>query len=373
MNKRLIALLLGAMGSGTAYGLVNLGEGQIDLNLQVRTYYDTEIRARNAGQEDFVFSIRPSLQYKRSSKNLDFSASIGVDGRAYLDYDEFNDTDVFFDLSISPKAEMQTSRFRFSGDIILNTETRSEQSVGEIVTVNNYGASAELIYDPSRRYTVIGNVEYRQRDPDSDDYFKTTTKQAGVRIAVPVNESLDVQGGITYLDTDTDRPTLETDVSSETFTYSIGLDGQLSAKLSGSLTAGIQERSFDDSSLGDTSNPYISADLDWRVDDLTSYRLSASQGLGTTINNRSSEELEIRLTGNRSLSRDLRASAYIGYERRDYGDREDKGPLAGASLTYQLVRYGSIAFECNYLNQSSTENEFDYDRFRIGLRFTGTW
>ncbi|MEX0330151.1 MAG: outer membrane beta-barrel protein [Puniceicoccaceae bacterium] len=373
MKKRLIALLLGSIGSGSAFGLVNLGEGQIDLNLQVRTFYDTEIRARNLGQEDFVFSVRPSLQYKRSSKNLDFSASIGLEGRAYLDYDEYNDTDVFFDLNISPKAEMQTSRFRFSGDVILSTETRSEQSVGEIVTINNYGASAELIYDPNRRFTIIGSAEYRQRDPDSDVYFKTTTKQAGVRIAVPMNESLDVLGGITYLDTKTDRPTLETDVSSETFTYFIGLDGQLSAKLSGSLSAGIQERSFDDATLGDTSNPYVSAELDWRVDDTTSYRLSASQGLGTTINNRSSDELEIRLRANRSLSRDLSASAFIGYERFDYGDREDKGPIAGASLTYQLVRYGSVAFECDYLNQSSTENEFDYDRFRIGVRFNGTW
>lgn len=373
MNKRLIVLLLGCVGAGSAYGLVNLGEGQIDLNLQVTTYYDTEIRARNLGQEDFVLSVRPSLQYTRKSKNLDFSASVGVDGRAYLDYDEYNDTDFFFDLNISPNASMETSRFRFSGDIILNTETRSEQSVGEIVTVNNYGASAELIYDPSRRYTIIGTAEYRQRDPDSDAYFKTTTTEAGVRVAVPMNESLDVQAGISYLDTKTDRPTLETDVSSETFTYFVGLDGQLSSKLSGSLSAGLQDRSFDDASLGDSSNPFVSADLDWRVDDLSSFRLSASQGFGTTINNRSSEELEVRLSGNRSLSRDLRASAYIGYERYDYGDREDKGPIAGASLTYQLVRYGSIGFECRYLNQSSTEDEFDYDRFRIGVRFSGTW
>ena len=43
--------------------------------------------------------------------------------------------------------------------------------------------------------------------------------------------------------------------------------------------------------------------------------------------------LLLRLTGNRSISRDLRASAYIGYERFDYGDREDKGPIAKGAGT----------------------------------------
>ena len=187
-----------------------------------------------------------------------------------------------------------------------------------------------------------------------------------------MNELSDIEGGIGYLDTVSDSPNLETDLKSETFTYFVGLSGNLTPKLKGSLSAGFQERSFD-AIQGSESNPYISANLTWTVDETSNFRLSASQGFNTSISNRSVDELDVRLTANRALSRDLRASAYIGYEHYDYIDREDKAPTAGISLTYKLVRWGSFAFECNYRNQSSTEDEFDYNRFLIGIRFNGTW
>ena len=145
--------MLTLMAGPHVFGLVRLGGGQIDFNLQLESAYDTEIRARNSSEEDFIFTVRPSLVYSRSSKNIDISASVGFISRTYLDYDEYSDTDVSFDLSISPNAEMRTSRIRSSASLILNTETRADDATGEIIPVQHYtGGLADTVelYDPVR-------------------------------------------------------------------------------------------------------------------------------------------------------------------------------------------------------------------------------
>jgi len=379
MNKALIipvTLLL--VGSTASHALVNLGEGRIDLNLQVSAFYDTEIQSRNLGQEDFVFSIRPSLVYSRPSKNLDITASVGLDSITYLDYDQYNDTNFFFDLDISPNARMETSRFVFTGKVLLNTETRSEPSVGEIITFRNYGASGELKYDPNRRYTLIGSASYKVEDPDSNRYSKIDRLTVSGKVQVPVKESLNLEGSISYLDTASDGTTIGRPASdSQTFTYSAGLSGALLPKVRGGLSAGFQNRRF--GSGGDDTSPYFSANLDWAVDDLSSLLLRASQEVGTSIDDRNSETFSITLTARRQLSRDLSGSLYIGYEDISYDgllaafSRDDEELFFGGRLTYQLVRWGSIGLDARYADRTSTEATFEYDRIRVGLVFNGRW
>ena len=109
MNKTALLWLLPIAIVPQAQGLVNLGEGRIDLEVTGSVFYDTEIRARNLGQEDFVLTLSPSLIYTRPSKSLDLTAMVTLRGVAYLDYDEYNSTNLFFDLNVSPTAEMETA------------------------------------------------------------------------------------------------------------------------------------------------------------------------------------------------------------------------------------------------------------------------
>ena len=367
--------MLTLMAGPHAFGLVRLGEGQIDFNLQLESAYDTEIRARNSGEEDFIFTVRPSLVYSRSSKNIDISASVGFISRTYLDYDEYSDTDVSFDLSISPNAEMRTSRIRSSASLILNTETRADDATGEIITVQNYGARGQVIYDPNRFYDIIGGVSYNKRDPDSDISSYTATETTGVSLSilVPRSEFINWSAGIEYQDSKSDRGL----TNGDGLTYFVGLSGRLLPKLSGNVSVGIQDRSYD--TIDNQTSPYLSAGLTWQVDDLSSVNLTASQGLGTTLDDRASENLEVRLSGNRQLSRDLSGSVYLGYSRDQYDSstaslvRDDKEYFLGGSLQYKLVRWGSIGVDVRYSDQSSSQEVYEFDRLRAGVNFSATW
>ncbi|MGC9451834.1 MAG: outer membrane beta-barrel protein [Oceanipulchritudo sp.] len=379
MNKHLPLVLATAAVAAPAYGLVNLGEGRIDFDMSVSSFYDTEIRARDAGEEDFIFSARPSLVYNRPSRLFDFSASVGLDFQKYLDYDEYDETNVFFDLNISPNARRETSRFVFSGDLLFNTETRSDETVGEIINVLNYGASAEVIYDPNRKFTIIGNTSYRREDPDSDVYDKVDNFELSGTLQVPVKEDVYIQGLVGYLDTSSDGRTTD----SQTITYAAGFDGKLLPKLTGSFLIGMQDRDYD--SREDDSSPYGSAGLDWAIDERSNINLIASQSVGTTIDDRSSETLDIRLTASRKLTRDLSGSLFAGYSDTSYDalvatdtgitteTRDDEEYSVGGRISYQLVRWGSVSFEARYLDRSSSEPLFDYDRLRIGVTLNGRW
>ena len=373
MKKIILYTLLTALGAPALTALVNLGEGEINLNLSVSAMYDTEIRARNAGQEDFVLSVRPSLTYARPSRNFDFSVTAGLDSRTYLDYDEFNETDFFFDVSISPRAEMQTSRFRFTGDLILNSETRSEAAVGEIVTIRNYGVSGQLIYDPNRRYTVVGDAGYKREDPDSEFYNETERFNLSGTVLVPLREELDIQGSISYQNATSARSAVESD----TYTFSAGFSGRLLPKVSGSVSAGIQERRFD--ALDNQTRPYFSAKVAWAADERTQFNLDAVQSVGTTIDARASESFLVTLRARHSLRRDLSLNGFLGYEDISYDStvdaltRSDEEFFVGGGLTYQIVRWGSISLEARYEDRSSDTDIFDYDRLRAGAVFRATW
>ncbi|MEX0322353.1 MAG: outer membrane beta-barrel protein [Puniceicoccaceae bacterium] len=373
MKKYFLLMAVGAIVSSSVQALVNLGEGQIDLNLSVSTYWDSEIRGRDFGQEDFVLAVRPSLAYRRSTRNYDFSTSVGLNSVTYMDFSDLDKTDVYFDVDISPKKTIETSRFVFTGDLDLNSETQTNDAVGDIVTIRNYAASAKLVYDPNRQFTVTGTMGFSRRDPDSDQFFITDRFNAGISLAKPINKTTMAFGRLGYRDTKSDG----TFSDSTTMTYSAGLSGEILPKLSGSMSAGMQNRDFDGR---DSSNsPFVSAELDYVVDDLTTLGLTASQGLGTTIDDRSSENLDIRLTARRDISREMSGILYIGYRQSDYEgvfselNRSDEDFLFGASITYQLVRWGSIGLDFSYVDRSSDSDQYAHDRTRIGVVFRGRW
>lgn len=373
MKNILKAVLLVCAMSSTLHGLINLGEGRVDFLLSLTAEHDSKIRTNADSGGDFVISARPSLKYVRPSKNFDFSTAIGLVSTKYMDYGEYDKTHVFFDLDISPRLRRETSRFEFSGNILLNTETRSEEEVGDIITTTNYGGSANLVYRPNRKFTTSGTVSYRKEDPDNEQYFERENTGVSGTLGMMINKAVMLEGSVSYTDSTTGADGLQ----SEVIAYSAGFSGDLLPKVSGSISAGLQDRSY--SGFSGDSSPYFSANLAWNADERSSVSLTASNSLGTTFTNRASDTFSIRLEGRRSISREVTGSVFLGYRDSQYkaletgSIRSDDGYDLGASIRYQLARYGSIGLNVSYSDRSSNNLLFSYDRLRIGVIFQGEW
>lgn len=373
MKKILKAVLLVCAMSSTLHGLINLGEGRVDFTLDLTAAHDSRIRTNADSEGDFVISARPALRYVRPSKIFDFSTTIGLVSTKYMDYGEYDKTNAFFDVDISPRLTRETSRFEFSGNILLNTETRSEEEVGDIITTTNYGGSATLVYRPNRKFSSSGSINYRKEDPDSERYFERTNKSISGMLGMVVSKSATLEGRISYTDITSGTDGLKSDIVA----YSTGFSGELLPKVSGSIYAGIQERNHAD--FPGDSSPFFSANMSWDASERSSVSLTASNSLGTTFSNQASDTFSIRVEGRRSISREITGSVFFGYRDSKYETlgtdsvRSDDGTDVGASIRYQMARWGSIGFTASYTDRSSNRNIFSYDRLRIGVNFQAEW
>jgi hypothetical protein len=354
-------------------GLVNLGEGQIIFNVRTSVDYDSSIRSRSSNEEDFIFSLNPTLTYSRPSRNFDFSASLGVTLQRYAEFDENDDENFYFDLNITPQIERETSRFTFSGNLIFNSETRSEDSVGEIITTRNYGASGQVIYDPNQRYDLIGEVSYTRSDPDSDEFPNQDNYTGGVTVRVPVNQRLSTQGGVRVSDASSGSGISD----GITYTYFVGFSGMISSKLSGNLNVGMQDRQFDEGAS--EQSPYVSGNLSWIINERTRSNLTLSRNFGSAIDSRSSENTSVSLGFSRSISEALSANLSFRYDedkldgRGSLATRTDEEKSVDAGLSYQIARWGSIRFNIRYSDQTSTDDTFEFDRVRAGVSLLATF
>ncbi|MFO7725105.1 MAG: outer membrane beta-barrel protein [Oceanipulchritudo sp.] len=360
--------------------LVNLGEGEIFATASLSGTYDTAIRARSADQEDFVTNLRTGLTYSRPSRTFDFSISAGVSIQRYMDYEEFNDESFFFDLTFAPRTEVQTSRFSFSGGLILDSETRSNEEVGDVITTRTYGANAGLLYDPSSRYNVRLDVAASREDPDSAGsggirYRERDRLSAGLTLEVPYRDNSFAELGTSYEKTDSEGDQSVSD--SDTYTLFAGLNGQLLEKLSGSFRAGLQSRETE--RLGSDTTPYLSSSLAWAIDESTSLNLALSRSFGTTLDDRSSETTSASLTARRQLNRRLSGYVGIDYSEDDFtalgpaGTRSDEEYGFFAGLGYELTRNTSLAATVRYTDQDSDDPNFDFDRWQTGVTVSGRW
>ncbi len=373
MKTRIPALVLIGCCAVAADALVNLGDGRIELQAASALHYDSSITASSAKLDDIVFAIAPSLVYIRPSPHLDLRASAGVRVERYLDYTEFNDENFFFDVSVNPDTEVRTSRFTFNGDLILRSETRSEEDIGQIVTTRRYGVSGRLIYDPNPRYNLVLDAAVSRDDPDNDAFNRIDRMTSALTLQIAAGENRFANVGVRYGAYRPDAPFLP---DSDTAAYFAGLSGGLLPKLQGAVLAGYQTRSLQDGP--DTNSPYLLARLTWRQSETTAFNLSATSQFGATINNFNTESRSLSLSASRQLNPRWDASAALGYLETKYQnplfpDRKDEEVFGQLQTGRRLADWGRLGLEVRYSRRSSDSALFDYSRLRAGLVFDGRW
>ncbi len=364
----LLLLLPASLGA-----LVNLGESRIDLSLYGDFAYDTEINARNQGLSDFITSVGTDLHFTRPSPSLAIRASAGIRFVRYLDNTQFDDENFRFDLSINPGRQFEGDRFSFSVDLILNSTTRSEESLGEIINVRTYGLGTELTYRVNQRLTLVGNAGSQIEDPDSDRFQEVQRTNVGLSARFPLRKQMNGEVGVSFQKTDSDD---ELRSQHETVTAYLGISDQLLSKVTGSFSVGLQQRFFDN--RNDSTTPYVSGSLDWTINETTGATIQSSYQTNTTFNDLTTESLDLSIVIRRQLNRTWSASAGAGYtditfEGLAETDRQDEEYYATASLNWDISRWGSLSASIRYSDRTSNNDFFQYDRLRTGIGFRARW
>jgi hypothetical protein len=106
----------------------------------------------------------------------------------------------------------------------------------------------------------LDNTNNRERTKFYD--YETLFGSAGLSLLFNQRTAVVLDAVFTDINYDSTRPG-EASLDSEDRLYLIGLTWEATAKTEGSIRAGIQERSYDDSSLSETSNPSWKVDVRW--------------------------------------------------------------------------------------------------------------
>jgi hypothetical protein len=163
---------------------------------------------------------------------------------------------------------------------------------------------------------------------------------------------------------------------SESVSAFIGASGQLLAKVSGSVNVGATRSS---SELTDaTTRPYLSAAINWQIDDNTSLAINASNGFSTGINGSQNSNFSLSSSLSRALTQRMRGNIGVGYTRSKFTsplatNRTDTEWSYNASLSYQIARWGSLQLTTSYSDRESGSALFSYDRFTASLSLNTRW
>jgi hypothetical protein len=375
-------------------------------NARASVTYDSNIAGNRSEASDTIlrgdvtFAVDRRLPYARLGVEL-----TGVAAQ-YLDQDQFSYQDAYLNWIIDAGEEMGGRRLRYSVDFSLRRDTRTTEEVQGQVTEQLISAGGEISYRVSRLLSVGGSIRYSDRDPKGEvrrfsedltliranDTFGSSTMTYSLFGSWVQSENLQYRLTASRRTIDSDRVTQEGDVDSLT----LSVIGQISPKLSGSLSAGVESRSFDldtEATERDQTSPTFSASLSYRIDELSTLSLSGSRRFGTSINGSNSESTQVRLAYTRRLSRLLSFNASVSLSRVEYEfssdfpvfDPEDPDAVefivvkrvtqsdstqVSAGLTRQLTEDSVLDFDLNWTDYDSEFRLGQSSRLRATLAYS---
>ncbi len=190
-------------------------------------------------------------------------------------------------------------------------------------------------------------------------YDQTDYKTAGLAnskiFTVPLNyyyiidAKNDLSLGVRYRKTQLTAP--GTDFTD--YYYNIGWDGEISSKLTGNISVGLNQRKpqvgKSEASLG------LNSSLSWKATDKTSVNLNLSNDFGSSSAGQSQRALTAGLSADTQIAADWTGSAKVNYSSTRYpGTRVDDYWSFGVSTKWTVSKIFSLTAAYDYKDNSSS-------------------
>lgn len=361
----------------------------IKKDARVSLIYDSNIGNRQSGLSDTIATGTVTASIDRQFRYFTLGGEIyGVVAR-YFDYDQLNYENLTFNWIIDASEQFGTGRLQYSVDFDFNQDTRSTSEVQGQVTERTITGGGRMTYLVSRRLSVGGGIKYTQRDPQGKviqvDPTVGTNRPSVFRTSSIVYSGWlgwQQSDALQYRLTASHSQTLEARDEQDGYTNRVlaSINGQLTPKLSGSVSAGLNQRHLDIGS--NTTVPSLGAALNWKIDSVSSARLSAQQEFGSSINGSNSNSYRFELNYDRKVSRrvnfDCGTSLIVTkYERPAQDPTTD--PLFGTSrseatntiyniyagASYQLTTWAVGRLQARWSTTQSDFTSGDAERLRV--------
>lgn len=334
-------------------------------------------------KESILIVTTPRLKYNFESNITQFSMDMGIEQGYYTHShgDNYLDADTKAKFSVYP-----TSRLSFfgaagyrrfhevrgsgsqSGNRATEFESPDKYRLWDVQLGFKYGVAKvgmprfeTAYYHLERRYSN-NRRRTRIQDRNGDAVRSTLFYQ------ILPNTSLLIQGNLMRLSYK--RGFAPGDLDSKQYSVLGGLTWQATYQTTGYFKVGWNQKFFDASARGGSSNLSWEIGVDWfpltysTVGLVTSQRLQEADGIGNAANVRN-----FKLSWTHNWGWNISTTTNLIYINSNYSgnSREDNDLGGGFSIDYSFRRWLSVGVNYTYLLRSSTGSNLDYQRNVAGI------
>lgn len=327
------------------------------------TYTDNLFLNREAF-EDIYLSIEPRVVYRREAGIFRFQAELGNRMTAYRDADDLNAQDWRTSLRLSGP-HRDRSRLRVEGEASWEEQSDVAREVGAQVVRDTLRlrGSAQWRANEKTELRVAGELTEDQPEGNAIDSRTTDLRLEGLWI---YSENLNLLGGYRLQTIDYDG--LFGDLSLGTDTLYVGLRGEVTEKLSGSLELGysLAEEDFRANTL------FYAVDLEWEESDKRRWYVRGQRDTEASLIGDDLINTRLELGVVQAFREKISGTASIGagrLERSGAFTRSDDLLSAGVGLSFAMDAGRSLAADLRYEDSSSTDAFNTYSSLTATLSF----
>lgn len=345
---------------------------EVTPTIEVAGTYDDNYEATNNQKSSWITSITPAVNVAIYGRKALYNINYALNHQIYEASGSQNLTNHYLKLSADYEFDVRNALTVEAGYNKTETAT-STYTAGVLNSFSTSNIGASYTYGaPSASGNVelaLNHVLLRSENGANQDQERDSTT-ANVAFIYKVTDKTKLTAEVKG--TQFDYIQSSSLLDSKNIAYLVGARWEATAKTSGSVKLGKENKDFDDSSLKDPDLTAWEASIDWSPLTYSVVTLTTSQKIDEGSYNSSytnSRNNEIKWTHDwgRGYSTNLN---YINSEK-DYvsQNRLDTINAYGVGLKYEARRWMDIAFDYQSSNQDSTDATYDYDRnvFKLTL------
>lgn len=362
---------------------IEVGRGRIETTLGVRTDYDSNIFLNNTQQDDMTATANAAARYVHDVGLISAEATLNVSAVKFFD----NTDEDSVDPSLTGQATYTPSdKTTLTGSAAYSRQTVANEAVNGRTKSDNLVLSGSLqnLFSEKLGYRVSGGF-------DGGSYLTTgyadvMSYNAGVSAVYVYSPKLTTTTGFNYRESWTDnRVAGSGDPSNKDYRYTIGFEGELAPKLSGTLDLGVVKNSFNSSQFDSSSAMFAGAGLKWVAAQKTTVSLNGSHDFGLTAANQSSKVGSVSLGVTHVLNPKWTLDgglsyAHAGYQglNQDFDRKDDIVRLRGR-ISYALASNVNVDLSAGYADAQSSSADANveayatYHRVNVGVGITATF
>lgn len=379
MSKKFLftatTLAAAAATAPVAFGFAEVARGKLVANASIRAVYDSNVFSNSSEQEDFSAEFVPELAFRRKVGLISTDAKVGLKAMSFNDSTDQNSIDPYADAAFRlDRADKGSS----SISLRYARMTEANETLNDRVTSDEFSGTGNVDYYYSEKTGIRGNASYRLSDMSTAGYNDVSSYSLGGGILYRYSQKLVADATYSYSPEEASNLNGASDPSSKNHRFQLGLDGQLTPKLSGRVAAGYAYREFDQG--GDNEGAMLlQSSLNWAAAEKTSVNLTASNDFDTTSAAESALGFNVSLGVNQGLTEKISLGGNVGYQDSEYTafpgpvTRTVQAYVFGASLGYKINDIANLSFALSHRVSDSNVVSAVYDRTTVSLGLNLTY